>query len=413
MIDNSQIAGIRAELKEYSQRIPAHLVGPERFNYLFVEVIEKATDVTLQGFRLFMHQFLLQMRISEASDIEVGGIGSGGNIWFRCHGIKKPVSELGLFSDDETGMLILSLLTPAQRTALTVKRSLDFAYITEDSEGMTRYRANAYFEMDSLALNMRAIQQTLRDWTSYRFSPLVQKWLSVAHLKGGMILVTGLTGSGKSSTLDAIVNMNNETVEGHIVIIASPIEFVHPSKKSLVRHREVGRDTRSFRSGIVESLRQDPDIIVVGEMRDTETIVAALEAADTGHKVFSTLHTPSAIESIDRVIGETPPLEQERVRNRLADVLRMVISQKLVPTLDGKRVLAKEILLMTPSVRACIRNNNTSEIYQMINEGGQLGMTTMEQDLRQLFLSGRISKQTAMDFSNNSRMMHQMLSGMN
>lgn len=171
----------------------------------------------------------------------------------------------------------------------------------------------------------------------------------------------------------------------------------------------MGRDVLSFKDGAVQALRQDPDIIMIGELRDPETILTALEITDSGHKVFSTLHTASAVESIDRIIGETPPIEQERVRNRLADTLRCVISQKLVPSLDGKRVLAKEILLGVPSVRAAIKNNNTSEIYQMISEGGELGMTTMEQDLKRLYLQKKISLENAINYSNNKRRIQQLL----
>ena len=193
------------------------------------------------------------------------------------------------------------------------------------------------------------------------------------------------------------------------MIVASPIEYVHKSDRCIIRHREVGRDVLSFKDGAVQALRQDPDIIMIGELRDPETILTALEITDSGHKVFSTLHTASAVESIDRIIGETPPIEQERVRNRLADVIRSVMSQKLVPSLDGKRVLAKEIMLGTPSVRAAIKNNNTSEIYQMISEGSEQGMITLEMDLRRLYLQKKISLETAVNYANNKRRMQQLL----
>ena len=165
----------------------------------------------------------------------------------------------------------------------------------------------------------------------------------------------------------------------------------------------------SFKEGTVQCLLQDPDIIVIGEMRDPDTIDTALEVTDSGHRVFSTLHTGSAVESIDRIIAECPSIEQERVRMRLADVLTCVISQKLVPSLDGKRVLAKEVMMATSSVRAAIKNNNTSEIYQMINEGGAEGMITLEQDLRRLFRQRRISRNEAMDYANNKKRMLELL----
>jgi twitching motility protein PilT len=178
----------------------------------------------------------------------------------------------------------------------------------------------------------------------------------------------------------------------------------------LIKHREVGRDVLSFKEGVVQSLRQDPDIIIIGEMRDPDTIMAALEVTDTGHKVFSTLHTSSATESLERIVAEVNPIEQERVRNRLADVLISVVSQKLVPTLDGKRILAKEVLIVTPSVKAAIKNNNLGEIYMMINQGGQLGMITMEQDLKRLYDQKRISLETAITYSNNKTRINQLLS---
>jgi twitching motility protein PilT len=233
--------------------------------------------------------------------------------------------------------------------------------------------------------------------------------MSHSYIKFGLSLVTGITGSGKSTTLDSIIDNHNKFDPAHVVIIASPIEYVHKSNACIIRHREVGRDVLSFKEGVIQSLRQDPDIIVIGEMRDPDTIMAALEVTDTGHKVFSTLHTSSAVESLDRIIAEVHPSEQERVRNRLADVLVSVVSQKLVPTLDGKRALAKEVLIVTPSVKAAIKNNNTGEIYGMINQGAQLGMVTMEQDLLRLFKERRISKDNAIAYSNNKTRMLQLM----
>jgi twitching motility protein PilT len=274
---------------------------------------------------------------------------------------------------------------------------------------MLRFRADVYFDLDQIALNMRAINQTIRPYSSYGFHPSVTRVVSLQHTKEGLILVTGITGSGKSTTLDAIIDANNHSVDGHCVIIASPIEYVHKSDRCIVRHREVGRDVLSFKDGAVQALRQDPDIIVIGELRDPDTILTALEITDSGHKVFSTLHTSSAVESIDRIIGEVPPIEQERVRNRLADIIQCVISQKLVPSIDRKRVLAKEVMIATPSVRAAIKNNNTGEIYQMMSESGELGMITMEQDLKRLHLAKKITLETAMNFANNKRRLQQLL----
>ena len=244
---------------------------------------------------------------------------------------------------------------------------------------------------------------------SLDFHPTAVKYLSHNYIKFGLTLITGITGSGKSTTLDSIVDFHNKFDPAHVIIIAAPIEYVHSSNFCLVKHREVGRDVLSFKEGVIQSLRQDPDIIIIGEMRDPDTIMAALEVTDTGHKVFSTLHTSSAVESIDRIIAEINPAEQERVRNRLADVLVSVVSQKLVPTLDGKITLAKEVLIVTPSVQAAIRNNNTSEIYMMINQGSQQGMLTMEQDLLRLYRTRKISKESVITYSNNKTRMLQLL----
>ena len=257
---------------------------------------------------------------------------------------------------------------------------------------------------------MRAINTAIRPLSSLEFHPQALKYLSHNYIKFGLTLVTGITGSGKSTTLDAIVDYHNKFDPSHIIIVAAPIEYVHTSNVSLIKHREVGRDVLSFKEGVIQALRQDPDIIIIGEMRDPDTIMAALEVTDTGHKVFSTLHTSSATESLERIIAEVHPNEQERVRNRLADVLVSVISQKLVPSLDGKRVLAKEVLIVTPSVRAAIKNNNIGEIYMMINQGGQMGMITIEQDLKRLYEQKRISLENAITYANNKTRINQLLS---
>ena len=195
--------------------------------------------------------------------------------------------------------------------------------MTTEGDRIFRFRADAYLDLDEVALNMRAINDVVRQIGELVFHQNVLNILNLAHTKEGLILITGITGSGKSATLDSIIDMNNSTVNGHIVIIGSPIEYVHKSNKCIVRHREVGRDTLTFKEGAIEALRQDPDIVMIAEMRDADTILTALEITDSGHKVFSTLHTASAVESIDRIVAEVPATEQERVWQRLADVTSM------------------------------------------------------------------------------------------
>lgn len=396
-------------LKEAAATLPKSVTGLER-QMMIGDMITRMDESVKQKLLAMMNYFLTRMFQVNASDIDMGGYGGQGAVWYRIYGSKKPDRSLGNYTPDEMNILIQSIIGERQRGFLYENRNLDFSHMLWlDTGEFRRFRADAYFDLEMLALNMRAINNTVRPYKLLELHPNVTKVLSLATTKEGLCLVTGITGSGKSSTLDAIIDANNQSVDAHIVIIASPVEYVHKSNRCIIRHREVGKDVLSFKDGAVQALRQDPDIIMIGELRDPETILTALEITDSGHKVFSTLHTASAVESVDRIIGETPHVEQERVRNRLGDVLRCVISQKLVPSLDGKRVLAKEIMLGTPSVRAAIKNNNTGEIYQMISEGLENGMTTMEQDLKRLYLQKKISLETAMQYCNNKRRMEQLL----
>ncbi len=400
----------KAILSKVTSQIPPTILGQDRISF----IIEKFSIFTAEERGLFLALFnriLTNMIEREASDIEFGGHASDSFVWMRVFGKKERMKDLPTFTQDEAAIFIINLLNENQRRYFLVTRSLDFSYTFyyERKGFYQRFRATVYFDLDTVALNMRAISAKSRPIESFEFHPNVLKALSHTYLKFGLTLVTGITGSGKSTTLDAIIDFHNRIDPAHIVIIASPLEYIHKSNVALVRHREVGRDVLSFKDGVVQSLRQDPDIIVIGEMRDPDTIMAALEVTDTGHKVFSTLHTSSAVESIDRIIAEVHPTEQDRVRNRLADVLTCVISQKLVPTIQGKIVLAKEVLLVNASVKAAIKNNNTSEIYMMINQGGQYGMNTLEQDLKRLYQAKRISLETAIAFANNKVRMQQLL----
>jgi twitching motility protein PilT len=403
------VSEARRLLREFAAQLPTTVTGLER-QMMIGDVLGRMDEADKQKLRALLNYFLMRMLTINASDIDMGGYGTGGLMWYRVYGSKKPDKTLGQFNPDEMNYLIQSVLGERQRTFLYENRNLDFSHMLYLENGeFRRFRADAYFDLDQLGLNMRAINNNVRPYKALELHQNVTRNLSLAGTKEGLCLITGITGSGKSTTLDSIIDANNHAVDAHIVIIASPIEYVHKSDRCIIRHREVGRDVLSFKDGAVQALRQDPDIIMIGELRDPETIMTALEITDSGHKVFSTLHTASAVESIDRIIGETPPVEQERVRNRLADTLRCVMSQKLVPSLDGKRVLAKEVMLGIPSVRAAIKNNNTGEIYQMISEGLDQGMITMEQDLRRLYLQKKISLESAINFSNNKRRIQQLL----
>lgn len=399
-------------LAQYVQKIPTSIIGPEKISFVVDLVQEMPAEHKLVLHKL-LNYILTLMIEKEASDVEIGGYGTEEYIWFRIHGDKSRVEELPKFNHLEAAILIVSILTSSQSKHLLIARNIDFSYsfhydiLNED----VRFRADAYFDLDTLALNMRSIAASVFPLDALGFHSNAVKMMSHRYIKFGLSLVTGITGSGKSTTLDTFIDYHNKSEAVHIIVISSPVEFVHKSNKSIIRHREVGKDVLSFQEGVVQALRQDPDIIVIGEMRDPETIMAALEVTDTGHKVFSTLHTSSATESIDRIIAEVNPVEQERVRNRLADVLVTIVSQKLVPTVDGRRTLAKEVLIVTPSVKAAIKNNNTSEIYMMMVQSGPQGMITMEQDLLRLMKEGKITRETALGYSNNKTRMLQLLKG--
>ncbi len=405
------VKDVRDIISNLNENIPKEVRGVEKILFCrnFLEEMNPDKRTIL---RKFIESILFDMHRVEASDLDFGGAGGLNKFWMRIHGNKKPMSHLPEFTTTEMNVLILNILTEKQTELLLQYRNLDFSIDIREEKPFLReyrYRADSYFEIDELSLNVRAILATIRPFAALEFHPSVAKLMNINFLKEGMILVTGITGSGKSSTLDSIIDENNHASNGHIIIISSPIEYIHKSDKCIVRHREVGRDVLSFKEGTIQALRQDPDIIVIGELRDNDTIVAALDVTDSGHKVFSTLHTSSAVETLDRIIGETEVNEQERVRVRLADVLRCIVSQKLVPTVDGKRALAKEVLIVTSSVKSAIRNNNTTEIYQMIHQGNEHGMITMEQDLTRLYRQRRITYETAVSYANQKTRIQQLL----
>lgn len=363
-----------------------------------------------QEARALLRNWLSDMKGKEASDIDFGAPGAMDRIWMRVYGNKKPLSEYGEYSRLETTAIIGSWLSPLQKQKLFNNMVLDFSATVPVSDREIRFRGTCYLDRGYMCVNFRRVNDFVYSMEQLRMPGPIRERMNLRYEKTGLILVTGITGSGKSTTLDAVIDMNNRENHAHIVIISDPIEYVHESKLCLVRHREVGADVISFAHGSIEALRQDPDIIIVGEMRDPNTISTVLEITDSGHKAFTTLHTSSAIDSIHRIIGEFPPEEQERIRNRLADVLSIIISQKLVPSIDNRIVMTREILAVDPSVQAAIRNKNIGEIYQMMVEGKRYGMCTLEQDLHELLKRGVISQKTAMGFANNKKRMHQLIS---
>ncbi len=408
-VQSTPLDDLKSTAAAILERVPSSARGLE-YHLKIGELVESLEEEIRNNLQQILDNFLLSMYKNEASDIDLGGSGCKGKVWYRIHGRKSPVKMETSLTVKETDVLLHNAITPSQRDILLKDKNLDFSYTIETKDNtFLRFRADMYFDLDHLALNMRKIDAEIRPFKNLNVHPEIAKALSLKYYKYGMTLITGITGSGKSSTLDTIIDANNRTVDAHIVIVASPVELIHEPIRSVVRHREVGRDVPGFKEGAVQALRQDPDIIVIGEMRDPDTIMTALEITDSGHKTFGTLHTSSAMESIERIVGEVPAEEQNRVKARLADVLTCVMSQKLVPSLDGKRVLAKEVLLVTPPVRAAIRNDNVNEIYQMMAEGSELGMMTMEQDLKRLFHTGRISREEALNNANNKKRFLQLI----
>jgi twitching motility protein PilT len=392
------------------ETVPPNTYGIERIRYYTGEV-NKLPESVKAIVRERFNDFVREMVQKNASDLDMGGESCKGHLWYRVDGFKRPYPDLGEFTADESELFLLSLMVPQQQERLLTRFSIDFGYSLPiaPNEPDRRFRNTIFFDNKRLALSMRMLPWKPRPLRGYGFHPIIERGLLFRYIRDGITLITGVTGSGKSTTLDAIVNANNHDIEAQIIVIAQPLEYLHTSEKCIVRHREVGTDVASYVDGMVQALRQDPDMIVVGEMRDAESISTALEMADTGHKVFSTLHTGSAIETIDRIVAEYPTEEQDRVRNRIADVLNCIISQKLLPSVGGGRVLAKEVMWMTPSARAAIKNKNTGEVYQMMWAGADQGMTTLEQDLYRLVQNGDISPEVALSYANNKRRLLQIM----
>ncbi|MCB0717832.1 MAG: Flp pilus assembly complex ATPase component TadA [Bacteroidetes bacterium] len=389
---------------------PPNLDGLDKMEW-YAEQVNALDPAVREEMRKVVDGFVARMPEYDASDLDFGAEACNGMIWYRLDGLKVPKPELGTYDSEVTNVLLLNLMFPRQQDRLFRKYALDYGSELDmgPDEPPRRFRTTVFFDNRQLALSQRMLAWKPRPLRSLGFHPLVERGLMFRYLRDGLTLITGVTGSGKSTTLDSIVNANNNDIEAQIIIIAQPLEFIHKSNKCVVRHREVGTDVESYVDGMVQALRQDPDIVVVGEMRDAESISTAMEMADTGHKVFSTLHTGSAPETIDRIVAEYPPSEQDRIRYRLADVLRCIVSQKLLPAVGGGRILAKEVMWMTPAARAAIKNGNIGEIYQMMWAGADQGQITLEQDLARLLQNGDITAETAVSYANNKRRLLQII----
>jgi twitching motility protein PilT len=330
---------------------------------------------------------LLEVLERDASDLHLS-VGSPPII--RNNGVLERLDYPRLSAND-TRELVYSILSQDQRQRLENEWEIDFSYSVP---GRARFRVNAYFQRNSLGAAFRLIPIQIKKLEDLGLPPALH---DLTRKPRGFVIVTGPTGSGESTTLAAMIDEINESRDEHIMTIEDPIEFLHRHKKCMVNQREVGADTKSFNRALKSVLRQDPDIILVGEMRDLATIGAALTAAETGHLVFATLHTQDTAQTIDRIIDVFPPSQQQQVRIQLASTLMGVISQQLLPTVDGLgRILACEVLIPTPAVRNLIREGKTHQLATVMQTGRQYGMVTMDESLADKYRQGLISYEMAL-----------------
>lgn len=311
----------------------------------------------------------------------------------RVDGSLTPVSGTEALTEEGVETLIFAILDEDQKQILLKDKEFDFSFAFGD---LGRFRVNAFHERGNLAAALRLIPNELLTIEQLGLPPIVGKFTEYPR---GLVLVTGPTGSGKSTTLAALVHKINAERAAHIVTIEDPIEFTHKSNKSVIVQREVHYDTFSFSAALRSSLRQDPDVVLIGEMRDLETIAAAITIAETGHLVFATLHTNSAAQSIDRMIDVFPPHQQPQIRAQLSNILMAICSQRLVPAIGGGRIAAAEILVGTPAVRNIIREGKSHQLDAAIQTGAEFGMQSMDKTLVNLIHAGTISYDEARNFA--------------
>jgi twitching motility protein PilT len=303
----------------------------------------------------------------------------------RVDGSLVPIAGTDVLTDEAVETLIFAILDEDQKQILLKDKEFDFSFAFGD---LGRFRVNAFHERGNLAAALRLIPNEILTIEQLGMPPIINKF---ADYPRGLVLVTGPTGSGKSTTLAAMLHKINMERGEHIITIEDPIEYTHRSKKSVVVQREVHYDTYSFSAALRSALREDPDVVLIGEMRDLETIASAITIAETGHLVFATLHTNSAAQSIDRMIDVFPPHQQPQIRSQLSNILMAVCSQRLVPAIGGGRIAAAEVLVATPAVRNIIREGKTHQLEAVIQTGAEYGMQSMDKTLVQLVHNGTVS----------------------
>jgi twitching motility protein PilT len=309
----------------------------------------------------------------------------------RVDGVVTPIDGSATLTAADTESLVRTLLGAETFEQFSRKREHDFAFSWGD---VGRFRGNAFHQRGTVALALRLIPMQIPTFEQLGLPSIAD---DIVYLPQGFVIVTGPTGSGKSTTLASILNKINEERQVHIVTIEDPIEYVHTHKRSAVNQREVGSDTDSFSSGLRSAFREDPDVLLVGEMRDNETIAAALTLAETGHLVFATLHTNDAAQTLDRVVDVFPGEQQSQIRVQLAGTLQVVMSQRLIPRNGGGRVAAFEVLVANYAVRNTVRDGRTNQLRNLIVTGSKDGMVTLEQSLSDLVAAGHIDYEVALD----------------
>lgn len=321
----------------------------------------------------------------------------------RIDGSLTPVSGTDVLTEESLESLVFAILDEDQKQILLKDKEFDFSFAFGD---LGRFRVNAFHERGNLAAALRLIPNELLSVEQLGLPEVVSKF---ADYPRGLVLVTGPTGSGKSTTLAALVDKINSEKPVHIITIEDPVEFTHKSKKAVLVQREVHYDTFSFSAALRSSLRQDPDVVLIGEMRDLETIASAITIAETGHLVLATLHTNSAAQSIDRMIDVFPPHQQPQIRSQLSNILMGIVSQRLIPTIGGGRMPATEVLVVTPAVRNIIREGKTHQLDAVIQTGAEYGMQSMDRTLVNMIHAGTITyeeaKRYAIDIGELDRLM--------
>jgi twitching motility protein PilT len=324
-----------------------------------------------------------------------------------CLRVNNALVKIGdhPLTPQEIESLVLPIIRKEEWDEFEANKELDTSY----EDDVSRYRINLHYQMNSVAATIRKIPKQIPTLEELHLPPMVKDF---TMLERGMVLVTGPTGCGKSTTQAAMINSINSTRACHIITIEDPIEFVHSPKMAVIEQREVGFDTQSFGEALKRVLRQIPNVILVGEMRDLESIQMAVTAAETGHLVISTLHTQDAMQSIDRIIDVFPPHQQVQIRTQLSLTLQGIISQQLVPRQDGSGLIgAFEILVATPAIRNIIRKGSTQDIYSMVELGAQYGMQTMDNSLSNLFKKKQISRETALTYALNRERLEKAIGG--